>query len=365
MKRLVSFMLMMVLLLGCAGAQAGQKALKMDEVQNAIDTMSEEELVNWCQEQFSTAVYTDPSEIPYPDNRQEDGFIPEGEFIYEDADKGLWAYLSPTLQVEIVKYEMPEVPHLWYEADVIFNPDEESFTQHTWVNASFKDQQIYPETLAQTSKLVFAVNGDYYLDRAKSNKINAGNIIRRGEIVYTYNAGYRKKFPNLDTLAIRNNGTFDVYAAGEISAEELLAQAEPDDPEFVHDALSFGPYLIRDGAIRLEDGTAAENLDPRCAYGMIEPGHFHFVMVEGKMPANKGNQQGMNLWEVAVLMKARGCTVAMNVDGGSTAVMIFMGTKLNRTGKAKSLGSPRNQHELFGIGESEQVHTDMADGKKK
>jgi len=130
MKRLVSFMLMMVLLLGCAGAQAGQKALKMDEVQNAIDTMSEEELVNWCQEQFSTAVYTDPSEIPYPDNRQEDGFIPEGEFIYEDADKGLWAYLSPTLQVEIVKYEMPEVPHLWYEADVIFNPDREVSAAH-------------------------------------------------------------------------------------------------------------------------------------------------------------------------------------------------------------------------------------------
>jgi len=57
----------------------------------------------------------------------------------------------------------------------------------------------------------------------------------------------------------------------------------------------------------------------------------------------------------------------MNVDGGSTATMIFMGERLHRTGKGigKSLGSPRNQFELFGIGESELVHTDKVDGPKK
>ena len=49
----------------------------------------------------------------------------------------------------------------------------------------------------------------------------------------------------------------------------------------------------------------------------------------------------------------------------STSVLIFMGEKLNRTGKDTSVGSPRNQHELFGIGSSELVHTDWFDGKPK
>ena len=79
----------------------------------------------------------------------------------------------------------------------------------------------------------------------------------------------------------------------------------------------------------------------------------------------KKGEQGFSLWTLAELMYARGCTQAMNVDGGSTAVMVFMGHKLNRTGKATTLGSPRNQHELFGIGSSDNVYTDMADGKKK
>ena len=251
---------------------------------------------------------------------------------------------------------MPEVPHRWFEATVIFKPEAETFQQHIYVNATFRGQQIYPETLAQTSQLVFAVNGDYYPNRA-DQKWPVGNIIRQRQVLYNYDAKRSLKFPNLDTLAIRDDGSFSVYAGDEISADKLLAQGD------VHDALSFGPYLVRDGQMRIYNGNSADVPEPRYAYGMVEPGHLFFVMVEGKMP--KKGEQGFNLWLLAELMYARGCTQAMNVDGGSTAVMIFMGHKLNRTGKATTLGSPRNQHELFGIGNSTRVYTDMADGKKK
>ena len=312
----------------------------------------------WCQNKFAPAEHADPADIPWPESRQADGYLPEGEaeFVFEDEENGLWAYASQTLQVEIVRYAMPDVPHRWFEATVIFKPEEEIFQQHTFVNATFNGQQIYPETLAQTSKLVFAVNGDYYPNRAE-HKWPVGNIIRRREALYNYDAKRSLKFPNLDTLAIRDDGSFSVYAGNEISATELLAQGD------VHDALSFGPYLVRDGEMRIYNGNSADVPEPRCAYGMVEPGHLFFVMVEGKMP--KKGEQGFTLWTLAELMYARGCTEAMNVDGGSTAVMLFMGRKLNRTGKATSLGSPRNQHELFGIGSSELVHTDMVDYKKK
>ena len=343
-----------------AGTALAAKKKKPDwkEIQAELEGMSQEETRAYCASRFETAQHADPAEIPYPETRQADGYLPEGEdeFVYEDEEKGLWGYCSSTLQVEIVRYAMPEVPHRWFEATVIFRPDRETFQQHTYVNASFKDQQIYPETLAQTSQLVFAVNGDYYPNRA-DHKWPVGNIIRRRQVLYQYNAKKSLKFPNLDTLAIRDDGSFSVYAGNEISAEELLAQGD------VHDALSFGPYLVRNGQIRIYNGQSADVAEPRCAYGMLSPGRLFFVMVEGKMP--KKGEQGFDLWQLAELMYARGCTEAMNVDGGSTAVMLFMGHKLNRTGKATALGSPRNQHELFGIGTSTRVYTDMADGKKK
>ena len=310
----------------------------------------------WCENQFAGAEHADPAGIPWPADRGADGYLPAGadEFVFEDEEAGLWAYASSTLQVQILRCAMPEVPHRWFEAHVIFKPEAESFRQHTYLNASFKDQQIYPETLAQVSRLVFAVNGDYYPARANRH-MPVGNIIRQRQALYQYEERKSLKFPNLDTLAIRDDGSFSVYSGSEITADQLLAQGD------VHDALSFGPYLVRDGELRIYDGNSADVAEPRCAYGMIEPGHLFFVMVEGKMP--KKGEQGFDLWQLAELMYARGCREAMNVDGGSTAVMLFMGRKLNRTGKATALGSPRNQHELFGIGSSDLVHTDMVNAK--
>ena len=365
LKRGLALVLALLTVFSLGAASAAAKAPTLKELQAQMEGMDADQIRAWSGEQFATAIHSDPAEIPYPDNRLEDGYLPEGEFVWEDPEKGLWAYLSPTLQVEIVKYDMPEVPHLWYEAHVTFKPEAEQFTQYLYVNATFKNQEIFPETLAQTSRLVFAMNGDYHMERAKKKWL-VGNIIRRGEVLYNYDPKKKMSFPNMDTLAIRNDGSFSVYAGTEISADELLAQASPDDPAFVHDAVAFGPYLVRNGELRLFDGTHGEKLEPRSAYGMIEPGKLFFVMVEGKMPKRKDvrGEQGMNLWQLAQLMYARGCNEAMNLDGGSTAVMIFMGNKLNRTGKATSLGSPRNQHELFGIGISEQVHTDKVNKKK-
>lgn len=354
---------LMILTLGAASAA---KAPTLKQIQAETEGMTAEEVREYSAAVFASAQHADPAEIPYPETRQEDGYLPEGEWIHEDPEKGLWAYLSDSLQVEIVKYEMPEVPHTWFEANVVFRPEKLTFGQHVYLNAKFKGQEIWPETLAQTSRLVFAVNGDYHPNRAKQ-KWPVGNVIRQGEALYNFTGKGSLKFPNLDTLAIRNDGSFDVFDSTEITADELLAQASPEDPEFVHDALAFGPYLVRDGQIRYYEGGSADVPEPRCAYGMIEPGHLFFVMAEGKIPKRSDlrGEKGMTLWTLARLMYARGCEQAFNVDGGSTAVMIFMGNKLNRTGKGNSLGDARNQAELFGIGESEKVHTDKINGVKK
>ena len=183
-----------------------------------------------------------------------------------------------------------------------------------------------------------------------------GNIIRNYEVLYNMDMKKNPGFPPLDTLALHDDGSISVYGAKEITADELAARGD------VHDALSFGPYMARDGVLRVYSGKNAALQEPRCAIGMVEPGHYFIVDCEGRVP--KG-PKGMTTNQIGMLLYANGSNESFLLDGGSTSVMIFMGEKLNRTGKDTSVGSPRNQHELFGIGHSELVHTDWFDGKPK
>lgn len=307
-----------------------------------------------CAAAFAHAQSSDPSAIPYPDNRDEQGYLTEGEFVFEDPEAGLWAYLSPSLQVEIIRYDTSAPKkHRWFAAEVRFKPELEKFEGQLYVNASFKNQQIYPQTLAQTSRMVLAINGDYYLSRANDKK-PIGNILRDYQVIYDVNPSKSSSWPNLDTLALHDDGTLSVYDAKEITATELAARGD------VHDALAFGPYLVRDGRLNIYNDKNVNAAEPRCAIGMIEAGHYIIIDCEGRVP---DGTKGLTVNQTAMLLYSYGVTEAFNLDGGSTSVLIFMGEKLNRTGKDTSVGSPRNQHELFGIGVSELVHTDWVNGK--
>ncbi len=335
-----------------------QRMTAVEDVSAAIAALGARDdslLREACRVPFAGAVHSDASAIPYPENRDEDGFLTQGEFVHEDAENGLWAYLSPTLQVQIVQYDMENPCQRYFVAEVKFDPAEEMFRQHTWVNATYRGQQIYPQTLAQTSRLVLAVNGDYYPYRV-DKKNTVGNIIRNYEVLYNMDMKKNPGFPPLDTMALHDDGSISVYGAKEITADELAARGD------VHDALSFGPWLARDGQLRVYAGKNASLQEPRCAIGMVEPGHYIIVDCEGRVP---NGPKGLTVNQIGMLLYGYGCNESFMLDGGSTSVLIFMGEKLNRTGKDTSVGSPRNQHELFGIGSSELVHTDWFDGKPK
>ncbi|MGN0762186.1 MAG: phosphodiester glycosidase family protein [Aristaeellaceae bacterium] len=309
-------------------------------------------LRQYCVDAFADAQHGSSDDIPYPDNRLEDGYLPEGEFLYEDAEQGLWAYVSGTLQVEIIRWEQPEIPRVWFVSDIRFKPEAESIHPQAYINATFPGQMIYPETLAQTAQLVFGINGDYYIYR--EDKHATGNIIRNRQVLYNHTK--TMSFPNMDTMALRDDGSMSVYDVQEITADELLAQGD------VHDALSFGPWLVRDGRLRVWDGKNSEAVEPRNAIGMVEPGHYKVITVEGRF--NKGvGPAGVTLNMLAQMLYAQGVQQGFNLDGGNTAVLIFMGKKLNRTASKSGNGEtqPRNMSELFGIGSSGRVHTDKLD----
>ena len=62
--------------------------------------------------------------------------------------------------------------------------------------------------------------------------------------------------------------------------------------------------------------------NPRSAIGYYEPGHYLFVLVDGRQ-ANYS--KGMTLTELSQIFEDRGCKVAYNFDGGYSALMYFNG----------------------------------------
>ena len=58
--------------------------------------------------------------------------------------------------------------------------------------------------------------------------------------------------------------------------------------------------------------------NPRTAIGYIEPGHYVFVVVDGR---GMNKSYGLDLADLSSLMASLGCKVAYNLDGGGTSCM--------------------------------------------
>ena len=91
----------------------------------------------------------------------------------------------------------------------------------------------------------------------------------------------------------------------------------------IRHALQFGPVLVQNG--KALTGLKKKERHPRIIFGYYEPGHYVAVAVDGR----KKNAIGMTETEMAELMERLGCECAMNLDGGTSAVMLFMGRTIN------------------------------------
>ena len=84
----------------------------------------------------------------------------------------------------------------------------------------------------------------------------------------------------------------------------------------------FGPYLIE------EDGTPRADYpnysirvnNPRTVLGYYEPGHYCFVIVEGRQGKYS---RGLTLSTLAELMVDLGCQQAYNMDGGNSSQLYW------------------------------------------
>lgn len=281
------------------------------------------------------------------------GFLDEGEYIYSSEDEGLWIYVNQTSKVIIQRKYDATQPLTWFEADLYGDLDAGEMLR-TVQNDPEKMGKVRVDATETAKKhnVVFAMNTDYYTYRvAVNNNRHTGIVIRDGRILYddpyTEKQVTNSMFPNLDMLAFMPDGSLKVYHSWEKTAQEFL-------DEGVQTVYSFGPYLLLDGKVSERAYANNENKNPRCAIGMVEPGHYVAIMCEGRLKRSAG----VTISYLAKMMRAKGCQVAFNMDGGQTAVMVFMGKQLNQIGAydgGKTNSRPTS--EVLGFGTSEQVGT--------
>lgn len=172
------------------------------------------------------------------------------------------------------------------------------------------NQTALPTRMAKARNAVFAMNGEFYVQRTRDVF-----IYRQGEM-------YRNEpDPMKDILIIDENADFHLLTSEDKQAEINAFLA---DGHTIINAFSFGPALVKDGemcTIREDyyfDGNARLS---RMAIGQAGPLSYVFVRCIGK----KLDSRGCNHQEMAEFMSTLGIQSAYNLDGGMSSVMIMNG----------------------------------------
>lgn len=268
----------------------------------------------------------------------------EPEFVYVSEEEGRWLYISADLRVDISRFQGKHGKDklVYFLADIRFR-GEQAFRAYL-ANPKSPLSQARPHEIARKNQVVFAQNGDLFSWRIY-NKQLSGVIIRGGKLLHK--GSYKKAtlaVPPLDELALFPDGHIEMHYPGSQSPQQYLERGASD-------VLAFGPILFRGEEMDSRLNKSFTHKEPRSALGVVEPGHFIGVMVEGR---NK-RSVGANLQFVAQLLMDAGCKEAFTLDGGQTAAIIFMGQQVMDPGIYKGFQHARKQQDIIGIGQSEQV----------
>lgn len=170
------------------------------------------------------------------------GYPLSGEHVYEDDDAGVWFYASPTLVVRIDRFFDQEAVLTWYEVQIYCDLNAERVGSILYNPQKPQSKHVQAALIAKQNQTVWGMNTDYYTYRV-GRKTITGMVIRNGQVFYDrVPKANRHQFPNLDTLAMLEDGSWHVFHSDEHTAQEYLDMGAVD-------VFSFGPYLIRDGEI--------------------------------------------------------------------------------------------------------------------
>lgn len=246
---------------------------------------------------------------------------PEGapnEVIAEDFDKGYWYYENTTdgIRIEIHRKRDEEKQIIWYEADLRCNRAHP--LQFLLANPQRPGKGFaYPEVVMRTHQAVFGVNDDQFGHRMYNRK-PVGIILRGGAVVANRTRpNGNRSWPTLDTAAFFADGTMQTFSSRAYTGEQYVEMG-------AETVLSFGPWLVQQGKINPLCAKHFRTREPRTALGMITPYHYIAITVEGRVQ----HSRGVGMQWLAERMLTLHVQEAINLDGGKTTALVFMGKVL-------------------------------------
>ena len=162
------------------------------------------------------------------------------------------------------------------------------------------------QKMAEDENAVVAVNGDFC-------SYSFGGVAIRNGLVVSPLGG------DVELCVLYRDGTMETISPRQFHLDEAI---ERD----VWQVWTFGPFLLN------EDGsprdipyyalplTKIAGRNPRTALGYFEPGHYCFLVADGRQP---DYSVGMTLQEMSEIFSALGCQSAFNLDGGGSSMMVF------------------------------------------
>lgn len=256
-----------------------------------------------CALAFPAAGEAGAASLSFPDLKA--GF-PEGTFLAqgEPAEITKTSYRDADIAISITSLRDEESKSDVYVADIkLASP---ALLRRGFPLGKWKGEMRSLKTIAEDSGAILAMTGDY------SALLDVGLVVANGKV-------YRKSENRArDNCLILSDGRMLTYPRREMIISEVL-----DDG--IWQSFLFGPALLNQGEAITSFDAKIRPANPRSAIGYYAPGHYCFVVVDGRSKANKG----MTLTQLSAFMKNLGCQTAYNLDGGQSALMWFNGNIVN------------------------------------
>ena len=167
-------------------------------------------------------------------------------------------------------------------------------------------------TIAQNNNGILSINGSGFIDPNGSG--NGGTL-----------AGYAMCDGTEYGYAHMGWGNKRI----ELHEDDLFYIKDAGDPvgEGTTDAVEFQPALIIDGEIVVDYTSIYTGLQPRACIGQSDKYEILMLIIEGRMPLRS---VGTDVIECAEILKRHGCMQAMNLDGGTSAIMWYDGEYITK-----------------------------------
>lgn len=231
------------------------------------------------------------------------------KFTFGEVEHTDTSYRSENVCIEVTKISFTG-PYLTYFLADIYIQDISSFKtavalEYPEDNPSHIKTTMDAKLLSSLVSSVLSLSGDHFATQPE------GRWVVRGGVEWKRNLPLQQ-----DICVLYYDGVMETYTVKEADLEAITAR----NPYHVW---SFGPELLIDGQAATKftatngSGTKA---NPRAAIGYYEPGHYCFLLVDGRQ---SGYSIGMTYAEMSQLFYDLGCTAAYNLDGGDSAVMCW------------------------------------------